>query len=166
MPKRPEYRKTILRGSWGPWSVTIRLREVQGRMEPVEFKVEGERPIDAQGLRRIPFASLVDQAREEYLKGLQDQVKGGKYLGTSKEVSHSLRERARKALPAARRSVPPFEEIAAVYSEAYRVGLPATKAVADRWGVSRTAAAKWVARAREKRLLPTTTKGQPKGART
>jgi hypothetical protein len=153
-----EFRKTL---TWQGWKVTIRLREVEGRMEPVEFTVEGKK-LDAQGLRGIPFARLVDRLRREYAKGLRDMAKGGKYLGSSEAVSAKTVARARRAL----RSVPPFEEVAQVYSTAYQAGLPATRAVADRWGVSRTAAAKWVARTREKGLLPATVRGQAKARPT
>jgi hypothetical protein len=56
-------------------------------------------------------------------------------------------------------------EVARVYQAAWRDGKNPTVAVADRFTLSRSAAAKRVARARAAGLLPKTNQGRPKGGR-
>lgn len=55
--------------------------------------------------------------------------------------------------------------VAAVYTHAGDEGRPPTKAVAERWFVSRSAAGKWVARCRTLGLLAPTTQGKPNSTR-
>jgi hypothetical protein len=50
-----------------------------------------------------------------------------------------------------------LERAAAIYTEAFTAGLPPTKTVAERLNLSRSAAAKRIARSREKGLLLKTT---------
>jgi hypothetical protein len=57
-------------------------------------------------------------------------------------------------------------EVAAIYMAAWRARGNPTKAVAESLSLSRSAAAKRVARARQAGLLPATTKGRPAGRGT
>jgi transposase len=62
-----------------------------------------------------------------------------------------------------RRAHPPehYAEVAEVYRTAYRLQQSPTQAVADQFKVEKSTAAKYVARARERGLLPQTSRGKP-----
>jgi hypothetical protein len=152
-------------GSWGSATITAWVKEVRGRIELVRLEIDGE--IDSAGLRRVPLRRLVDEAREDYAKRVERMKRPGSYLGTSEPVPERLRQRAARQAKVARESVavPPLEEVAEVYNESWRLGGNPTLAVAERWGRSRSAASKWVLRARDRGLLPKTEPRHAKGRR-
>jgi hypothetical protein len=86
----------------------------------------------------------------------------GEWLRRFQQMEESGRKRGRPRIY----DIDHFREVAQVYSEAEWFDQHPTKAVAHRWTVGRSTAAKWVSRARhEFDLLPATEKGQARGTR-
>jgi hypothetical protein len=144
--------------------IVLRFAEVDGRMicANIEIGVDLDNPdeldpepITTELLRRIPLAYLINQT-------LQKAVRS--YEAASNWESFGPVARAR--LPAAKAAIekpkrpgrPPeygddhYAEVAAVY-RAHSGGHSPTKAVMEHFGVSKSAAAKWVAEARKRSLL-------------
>ena len=144
----------------GNYDVTLRFALIDGRMECVGADIEvvqGRRPraLTAEALRALPFGSLVAKRRPE----------AGVTLRVGQAVAH---EEALPITPVKRRrgGRPPiygpehWQEVARIYTEAWAKNKTPTRAVARHWGVSESAAAKWVAKCRDLGLLPKTTKGK------
>ena len=185
----------------GPWWVYLRFGEVAGRIECIGVEVMGnpdgkdQAPLTALAVRRLPVGRLVDRARREYRERLQaasglDPSPGDWNPDTPQEerqpILDQLRAGIRARLPlverefASERKGRPslygpehFARVVEVYLKTLSAGGNPTAEVARRFGVTRSAAAKWVARAREMGLLPPTTRGRagaipaptPKGRR-
>jgi hypothetical protein len=158
---------------------------VRGRLEATGMEVESSRPLAAEVVRSVRWASVVEDARRRYLAlaqtaaaGRLEEIFGSLYTDarqdTREEVAERVTGRAQETLSAleerpGRPGRPRqygrehFEEVARIYSEAYAKGEPPTRTVAERFQVSRSAAAKWVARARDAGLLPEAEGTRPRG---
>jgi hypothetical protein len=154
--------------------LTLSFAEVDGRVECVrleiganlENRVEPDpKPLTSSLLRKVNLGQLVAEARRDYLKGIRslDREAGidpailAPHLAAA-ERSHEVRPGGRARLDRAE-----LELVAEVYLQAHRRREPPTKAVAQAFYLSRTGAAKRVAKARALGLLPKTTKGKAKG---
>jgi hypothetical protein len=161
--------------------VVLRFAEVDGRVECVGLEVGADfnalnapdpEPLTVTNLRKIHLPPLVEEAARHYLDWLREQEQIPGFLNTDAPTDYDqrilarLHEIARARRPAATakrrqgRTGRPVErgpehlaQVAKVYTDAHLASLPPTRAVAEEWTVSRSTAAKWVARAREARLL-------------
>jgi transposase len=163
----------------GPWQVTFHWAEIDSRAECVGIDLRGFRTSeesDLQGLRavhgagdgapvaatlprRVPLARLMREAREDQ-REIAKALAAGLLKVPTGSKSRIRRETARQipAFEAERRPGRPrrlddehFREVAEVYRAAFSTA--PTKHVAQHFFTSRSAAAKWVARAREMGLL-------------
>lgn len=137
----------------GEWTVGLEWAEVDGRVECVGVTVrhvEGAKPVTASLLRSIPFGRFVADKRRQRHGTLLRLATG--YAG---QRSEALAERQLDEYAAGkpRYGEDHWRDVAEVYREAHRSGEAPTRAVAEVFGVSRTAAGKWVARCREAGLL-------------
>lgn len=166
----------------GPWLLVFSFLELNQRSECVGFEirsfvkdVEGQqapvapgpiKPLTTTTLRQVSFDSLAQQARKNGSAFVPHSFYNLlSQLGLeSAGVEKLLNEAEARATGAADTGRPPgrpksyeqdhFGEVAEVYLQADRMGLPATRAVqehfARKWDdeVSRSQAAKWVYRAR------------------
>jgi hypothetical protein len=150
----------------------LRFAHVAGRLVLVNVEIgvdiglrlqqEGEHIDDAVPLpaaaTRLPLARWASEILKKRVQSIED-LAAGKVLKESPALIEWAKTRgvpaARKDLETHKRPGRPslpsglIAEVARVYTAAYQEGLPPTKTVAERFQVSRTAAAKWVARARE-----------------
>jgi hypothetical protein len=147
--------------------IVLRFAEVDGRMACVNVEIgadfEGKEgldplPVTTEVLRRIPLARLVQESLWKAVRQY-DAVASGAF-------SPSLAEHAKARLPAARASTERpkrpgrpriydekhYEEVASVYRQ-HSGGRAPTKAVTEHFRVTKSTAAKWVARARQMGLL-------------
>jgi hypothetical protein len=163
--------------------VVLRYAEVDGRAECVGLEVGADfeagnapdpHPLTSSTLRRIKLAQLIEEGARHYRDRLHEQADLPGFLNSESDpegerLAGRIRTRARRRLPAATaaarrgRTGRPVErgpehlaQVAKVYVDAYRAGQHPTKAVGQTWQVSRTTAAKWVARARDVGLLGAT----------
>jgi hypothetical protein len=173
----------------GPLAVSFHWAEIAGRAECVGIDIRtfveeppprklrttgpaGLQPVTASGIRRIPLTRLMDRAREA--KGTASYLTAKRL----KYVTEKARARAREHLPLfekpprkGRGGRPPeydrahFEQVAKIYRKAPTA--KRTKAVADFFTVSSSAAAKWVRRARDMGLIeePPAKRTRPRKAR-
>jgi hypothetical protein len=152
----------------GPWVIVVSLAEVRGRLECVGLDVQTSRPLKptpltASAYRALPLGEIVKAAKRKLLR---DAGPLGGDVGLEKLKEKAQRELGRrdKSLGGAPGRPPEhFAEVADEYAKAWREGRPPVQAVAAWGGVSRSAAAKWVYRARQLGLLAPTTKGRPSG---
>lgn len=151
------------------WVLGFDWETIEGRVECIGFHVrsgEGEsRPVTASVLRSIPLGRILGNIAEKRVESLKDSVRRG-----------PDKEAAARALPKYERSLPisgrrptydrgHFVAVAKVYSHAYAEGAAPTKAVAQHFHVTPSAAAKWVARARGLGLLGPTQQRRAGGAK-
>ena len=126
-------------------------------------------PIQTSGVR-LPLGELLDQ----YLASMRrsDEIVSrapGFPAEWRQEATDRLGRIAEVTPTPGRPGRPPlysrdhFERVADVYSRALLAGEPPTKAVSDVFSVSKSTAAKWVARCRELELLRDTDRGKPAG---
>lgn len=179
------------RFDWRGWWVVVRFGHVAGRLECIAMDVLGDPDADAQApltslaLRQLPLGGFIEEARQGYREALEmaaqlDSSAGAWNPDLSQQERDELvamsrsdtEERLRLAGEAATdrpRGRPRaygedhFVEVAHVYKEAWGNGSRPTAAVAAHFGVSHSAAAKWVSRARGLNLLPPTSKGRAYG---
>lgn len=128
------------------------------------------RPLRGEVLRRLPMAE-VELKRRQWAELLADD---GPLSGHADNDRRRSDHAAFVSTGRGRTLVGPdgaplpadeaLEEVARVYLEAWQVGEP-TLAVAEAFSLSRSAAAKRVARARERGFLPKTTRGRAAGGR-
>jgi hypothetical protein len=148
------------------------------------------RPLLTTVLRRFPFGELVDRQRQQAYRELREALavdasgyepipglEHVPFFSTERRAARETtirRMRLREPLAAyeaaekgrgGRPSYPPqhFEQVATVYAEAHAAGKPPTKAVAMRFGITRSAAAKQVSRARDLGFLGETNPGRAGG---
>jgi hypothetical protein len=160
--------------------VVLRFAWVDGRAECVALEVGADlddpdepepKPLTTTNLRGIRLPKLVEQAARVYRETVIEAVKARGFLNTDAPTATderalaALREWGRaersvaEAPPRSRRGGRPprgpehLREVAEAYAAAYKAGDRPTKAVADKWTVSRPTAAKWVAQARSVGLL-------------
>jgi len=120
------------------WDVATEWAVVKGRRECVEMTLRsnGAHPLRSEVLRAITMDVIDKQRPERY-------DSGGPMNGSGDSLA----------------------EIARAYRAAWQSGAAPTVAVAERFSLSRSAAAKRVARARSAGLLPPTTRGRARGGR-
>lgn len=139
------------------WRVTISWAEVHGRMACVGLSIDADEGLPAEVttslLRELNVGGLIAGEREKRLNAVRQLVKDG---------SADVRDRAARQVAAyevtGTQGTRKPDEFYEAVADTYRAGLalPAvspTKHVAQRLGGSRTQAAKWVQRARERGLL-------------
>jgi hypothetical protein len=156
----------------GPWQIQFAWGVLKGRSEciGVEIRSAGEPlPLTTTLLRDIPLATLIDRdrasqsAKEQvtHLLAAEIRQKGKGFHFVSVPVhTPASRKGGRRPLYGPQH----FQEVAKVYAETWQLGRKApTTAVAERWHVTPSTAAKWVARARQMRLLGPTEQGHAGG---
>lgn len=150
------------------WLLKFEWATVEERVQLIGFCVrsfDGDRPVTASVLRSIPLGRIVEDEARKRIETLRDSA----LHGPDKEA-------AARALPKYERSLPisgrrptydrdHFVAVAKIYSDAYAVGAAPTKAVAQHFHVTPSAAAKWVARARGLGLLGPTQQRRAGGAK-
>ena len=138
-------------------------------------------PITATGIAELPIATIIDKLRDAARahwrrnnKGLQEMVERmteerRALLGPETLAGISSPHTAFEE-PEGRTAGRPrtydrdhFVQVARVYLEAWQNGAPPTQAVADHFGATRSAAAKWVAKARGAELQLLTNPGHGRG---
>lgn len=148
----------------GPWEIICTWAVVAGRAECVGISVMPRPDLIRDGpsehitttlMRSIPFGEVIDELRRVWI-----ELAERRRFSTGEYVNPELRGEFLKAFKKAGKvGRPPlygpdhFEDVARVYREAFARGDPPTLSVADHWTVSKSAAAKWVARCRELGLL-------------
>jgi hypothetical protein len=170
-----------LRDDWegpltgGGLQIWFEWEEVEGRLECVGVRITPDRGgatrrvITTSLMREISWSALIEKKKEVNLRRAHKWAETKKIGISEIPVDPELIAEARKMVPAwessllgSRRGRPrelnpdDFARVAQVYTDAYRAGLPPTKAVAEKFNLSRSGAAKRVARARRDGLLPKT----------
>jgi len=167
----------------GPYLAQLRLEELNGRYEVVELRIgtrRDNRRITGEIVRGLRLSELAAQAASQLAKmdAVAPQLDPGVPLNAADMPAswHAEREaawapmveernRQRRLVAEAaggsgRYAIDHFERVAAIYRRAYALHQPPTKAVATELGITSSAAAKQVSRARDKGLLPPTTPGR------
>lgn len=172
----------------GPWELTFHFAVLDGQVECVGVDVrsvtvvrrddgsrtyrtlpygDGPQRVTAALVRSLPIGSLMSRALER-ARGLTRAVASSPYV--PKDARDEAATRAADLggdAPGRRRDWPPerLAEVAAVYREARNRRQPPTKAVAERFSVSESMAAKLVHRCRDPELglLGPTTPGKAGG---
>ncbi len=161
----------------GTYLITLDFAEVDGRLECVRFAIGTDvedpdapdpAPLTASALRAVPLRELIDDTLFQQTKSLRRWARAA---GPSGGEASDLRDRVAAAEASLGRAPgrPPeytedhFKLVADAYTRAWKINLPPRAAVATRWQVSRSTAAKWVARARQMGFLPPTERGRPRG---
>lgn len=125
--------------------------------------------IGSQMVKALPIGQILSQSRQALLESLtSDQLPFGwseEDRDLFEQEQAELRDEFEPALQAGVRGARDlgdahYAEVASVYAGAVREGRPPTAAVAAHFTLSKSAAAKQVARARERNLLPKTTRGR------
>jgi hypothetical protein len=149
-------------GNGNTWHFALHWREIEGRLECVglELMSESGTPLTAGLLRTFPLGKATAENRRvgsELHRWLAEHVEVDRDELTSqaRAWAESGSGRGPKGYGAEH-----FAEVAAVYREAIRDSDRPTQAVAERFVVSHSAAAKWVARCRVMGLLPPTERGR------
>lgn len=128
------------------------IREAVPGWPALAYRPPGTHPVTSVGLR-LPLGSMLAR----YVHGRR---KTPRVVAPAVSDAGSLRGPGRPPVYSREH----FENVADIYREALAEGRPPTQAVATRFGVSASAAAKWVATARYTwGLLPRTSKGRSVG---
>jgi hypothetical protein len=164
----------------GPWLVRLMWAPVRGRIECIGLEVRGYRETTEEWppelplwsgdppilmtsvLRELPLHSIVTDVRQEMAENSEEF---GSWLAEQPGFSAEDQTALRQAWTQPRDSLDVLAEVARVYDEAWASGARPTKAVAEHFTISHSAAAKRVSRARTAGLLPKTTRGKPGGRR-
>jgi hypothetical protein len=171
----------------GPLRIEVHLQPIDGRMEcvglligvlethpeeggPLDILPYGEpRRLKAEVLRQIRLPDLIESAMAMHEPSLRDLAADDPagyiagYEGIPVEAAELVEAIEQRSKPTGRKGHPPehWIKVASVYRQAHSHHRPPTQAVADEFGVSKSTAAKYVARARDLELLPPTTRGRP-----
>jgi hypothetical protein len=149
---------------WECVGVRLRSYTTDAGNDPLAAEVDAKaRPVQASDLRALPLRRVLDESRKGWRQAFEhlSQLERESASRRGEEADARLLEAFGKvtASNAAKGGRPPlydaehFREVARVYEdELYRGGYP-TRAVAERFTVSRSAAAKWVSRCRKLGLL-------------
>ena len=126
---------------------------------------DGTKPLTASALRRLPLGTIVTDARRRRVELSRRTLEQAEKIGLDMPITQKHLE----TLTARRRRYDDshYEAVAEIYDEAMEAGIPPTAHVQEELGLrTRSQAAKQVARARERGLLPPTeqrvAKGNPK----
>lgn len=138
------------------WIILLRWAETGERTECAGFDLRqapgNTEPITATLMRQIPVASIINDQRRRRIEALREMT-------NSPYFSKELQAKAKRAEVAYTKAGRPrypqdhWQRVADVYAEAYAAGEYPTRAVAEAFTVSPSAAAKWVSRCRQKGLL-------------
>ena len=165
-------------GRKGPWCVVFSWAPLNARLECVGVEIRSYRgeqahqtelqenadpvPLSASLIRSVPLAGLIEEERPKAVA--QSQVMAslakGSRFATARVAS------PKKPVRGGRRRLygrDHFAAVAKVYADAWQTKSGPTTAVARRWTVSVSTAAKWVARARQMGLLGATQQGRAGG---
>jgi len=137
---RPERADTL------PYNVELMVGVENGRFVVDSLTArrrDGGPPVTSDGLRDVPVASLLRQAAQQMLVGLED---------VDDDSSGALVDDVQGLLNDAQ-SETRLRAIARSYRVAALLGDPPTQAVADAFGVARSTAGRWIAQAREMGVL-------------
>jgi hypothetical protein len=153
-----ETRPIRWQGKDGSYIVTLRFAPIEGRMECVGVDVEAVPggAVTAVALHSIPLGKLIAKRQSE----------AGNAIASPATIAVTTSIPQPTVLTTRRGGRPPkydrawWEKVARVYVEAYARNRTPTRAVASRFRVSESAAAKWVAKCRDIGLLPKTTRGK------
>lgn len=176
---------------WRGWSVMLSFGVVAGRIECTGLELfpdpeaSEQSPITALALRALPLGTFAESARREYRETLaiaantsvetgfwNPDVPDDERAELVTRIRADVRDRLRLTDEDETRSTmgrpvsygpEHFATVAEIYTAAWKTGANPTAEVAKVFQTSRSAAAKWVARARAMGLLPQTTKGRAKG---
>jgi hypothetical protein len=131
------------------WEVTLGWGIVNGRYEAVEVRIIGpgrQRAVTSETLRRIPLGKFVRENRKRQQaerEGLQGKARDRRTKNFWRDDTMRWGGQRGVAL-----TVEDLREVARVYGEARAWGDPVTKAVAERFKISESTAAKRIMRAR------------------
>lgn len=141
------------------WSVEPFVPDVAKPFRGMHAQFPDPAPVTTAVLRDLKFGGYADVARAKALDvakwvasprgeslGSAAQTYAGRLVGTG-----TRRQRYTESH---------YREVAQVYRSAYRASMRPTQAVARHFGATDSAAAKWVAKARELGYLPKTTAGR------
>ena len=138
-----------------------------------EWLALDERPLSSTVLAKLPFGALKRRAQSDLADALEQvseaperawdiQTNASRWTDDLEATAARLRDES--TTPGGRPLMydeEHWQQVAGVYRDAAKRGDAPTKAVAE-WGqVSKSAAAKWVARCRDLGLLPPTQRGRP-----
>lgn len=148
----------------GGWHLELIWCEIDGRQECVGLLVvgDGTEPFTASKLRGLSLGTIVTESRRRKIFEETQTLALAEAIGVKMPVLQEQLER----LTARRRRYDDehYEAVAAAYDEAMRSGIPPTAHVQSKLQLAtRSQAAKQVARARERGLLPPTEQRIPKG---
>lgn len=148
----------------GAWIIELHWAEVDGHFDCVGMEIrsfarddedaEGLEciPLTTSVLRAVPLATLIDSDRRQAVANLAPEV-----LERAETEFGTFSPRRRGRRPG---GSPELEEIAQAYRDGSKLTDAPTRYVAERFGYSRSNAAKLVAKARAEGLLPQTTRGR------
>ncbi|MGA6159624.1 hypothetical protein ACPEIC_40520 [Stenotrophomonas sp. NPDC087984] len=121
-----------------------------------QFAEEGERPdedmLPPHGPRAVTSYTTKPEAAMKWLEQLQSQV--AEAYATAQDGSPTPRPKPKVRRKRNRITDEFLLEVAQVYLDAEREGLPPTREVATRFDAPHSTAAKWVGTARKRELLP------------
>lgn len=120
-------------------------------------RVEGGQPITGDGLRQVPIAVLLAAMTSDYLLLWKDDKPGNPWV-----QFEGIKPEDRTGGP----TDEALKKLAVVYQLNLACGLPPTKAIERSFELPRSTAGRWIALAREKGLLPTTTPSASGGTRS
>lgn len=166
------------------WNITTEWAEIDGRAECVGVRIASFQPYTGSGeglieaadfrdvvaiksttLRAFPI-SVIEEARRRMARFPLDE-RASDPVRRARDAFRAPRPRSLtgadgKPMPTAEA----LGEVARVYSDSWRAGADPTKTVAETFTLTRSAAAKRVARARDAGLLPKTKQGRPRAGQT
>lgn len=141
----------------GPWVVTLKWREIGGRMECVGFSVDelegannGPHILTRQDVRKIPVGDYIRRARrmkaaaETVAENFPQDAAWARQQAALFEESKGGRPR--------QYDDDHYRKVARLYAEGYRLGYP-IKHIAQTCHVSHATAARWVREARSRHFL-------------
>jgi hypothetical protein len=161
----------------GPWAVSVNWRADEGSVVCTGLSIEllperAPEPVTATLVRGLPVARIISAAREERFDEAGGRFAEAYDSGQDIDVDPHIVDGARAfAEPWKERSPgrPVFldeshyVEVAQIYSSALAAGRSPLVAVQRRYTVSRPTASRYVAAARSNGLLPSTSRGRPRG---
>jgi hypothetical protein len=169
-PQKPElYFSRLFEATWTDgrqtWQVTATLEFDEAglrftglRLSPPKNSRRPRPAITRRVLQRLPLQKWVNDwaaSRAKELRGIS--AEWAKLPVLQQRLEEAGKRRPRTSSSAV------YAEVAKVYRSALAANESPTKAVALKWGVSRTLAASWVHRARKAEFLGETERGRPKG---
>jgi hypothetical protein len=167
--KKPPHAEFLLSKSWTDdkrqkWTVNLRftfdsrgLRCTAIGMSPASVKTAPP-TITTRALQRLPLRKWTDELAVAKSKQLQREAPAA-----WAPISRKLEQLAQSRRGPRASSSAFYTDVAAVYRQAITENQSPTKAVAERWSVTRTLAATWVHRARKAGQLSETSQGQARG---